>query len=78
VGRTSIWNRIGSSIVGRILGTGDHDILFPISSSIPTLRAARSQPLRGRSHFEYFTNAPGEEVAPHFVQAVDHMQLGVA
>jgi hypothetical protein len=78
VSRSTIWNRIGSSVVGRILGTSDHDILVPTSSSIPTLRAAPSQPLFGRSHFEYFTHLETDPVLPqHFVQAVNHMQLRV-
>ena len=81
-GRSSIWDRIGSSVVGRILGTADHDILVPTSSSIPTLRAAPTQPLPNRSHFDYFTRLPTDPLGPavpqHFAQAVARMQLGVA
>jgi hypothetical protein len=76
---SSIWDRIGSSVVGRLLGTADHDILVPTSSSIPTLRAAPTQPLSDRSHFEYFTRPPNDSAVPqHFALAVAGMELGVA
>ena len=77
VGRSTIWNRIGSSVVGRILATRDHDMLVPTLSSIPELRGAASQPLVNRSHFEYFTRLGTDPVPvpPHFVQAVEHMKL---
>ncbi|HEY7334158.1 MAG TPA: hypothetical protein VH639_04680 [Bryobacteraceae bacterium] len=79
ISRSSIWDGIGSSIVGRLLGTADHDILVPTSSSIPTLRAAPTQPLYNRSHFEYFTHLPTDPAVPqHFAQAVARMQLGGA
>ena len=74
-------DRLGSSIVGRILGTTDHDILVPTSSSMPTLRAAPTQPLPNRTHFDYFTRLPSDSPhparPPHFKQAIARMQLWV-
>jgi hypothetical protein len=58
-------------------GTGDHDILVPLSSSIPMLRRQPSQPLYGRSHFEYFTRVAHDAAGdpPHFAQALASLPL---
>ena len=76
--RASIWAQIASRLVGRILGTPNHDVLVPTTSSIPLLLAEKTtQPLLDRSHFEYFARLAGDpEVPPHFAQAIERMKLG--
>jgi hypothetical protein len=65
-------------LIKRVLGTGEHDLLVPISSSVPSLRAGTvpSGRLTGRTHFEYFSRLGTREPDPVFWQeALNFMGL---
>jgi hypothetical protein len=54
-------------LINRVVGTGDHDLLVPITSSLPPLNGGTvSQRLTDRTHFEYFTRVPPEAADPPF------------
>jgi hypothetical protein len=66
VGRRSLT----SWLIKRVLGSGEHDLLVPISSSLPQLRAGNGPAARlaNRTHFEYFSRLGTWESDPMFWQ----------
>lgn len=57
-------------LMQRILGTADHDLLVPITSSVPVLRGENAGArLEERNHFEYFSRLDSEPPDPPFWNA---------
>ena len=57
-------------LIQRILGTAEHDLLVPITSSVPVLRPGNAGVrLLERTHFEYFSRLDSEPADPPFWNA---------
>lgn len=65
----SVWRRRDwkTRLIQRILGTAEHDLLVPTTSSVPILRQEMpGSRLLERNHFEYFSRLDPEPPDPAF------------